>query len=65
MDIQFYTTENMGLFWEYCRMLLSTTSPGVLIWFAAVGVGYLISIIVKSFKSGNKDEDEEIEIKHY
>ncbi|MBM4765449.1 hypothetical protein [Bacillus sp. B15-48] len=66
-NLEFYTNENMNTFWQFVEMLLKTAAPGVLIWFALIGVGLLLRIIVKSFKDGNKnnDDDDDIEIKRY
>jgi hypothetical protein len=66
MEINFYSTENLALFWDYVKMLLSATAPGVMIWFALVGVGLLLGIVVKAWKqSAKEEENEDIEIKHY
>ena len=66
MEINFFNAENMALFWEYVRMLLKGVAPGVLIVFATIAVGWLLKIIVQSFRqSGEDDDDDDIEIKHY
>jgi hypothetical protein len=65
MSIDFWTTENMGDFWGYVRMLLETVSPGVMLWTAVAAVGILIGIIVAAFRKSSKDEDDDIEFRHY
>jgi hypothetical protein len=66
MEITFFNAENMALFWEYSRMLLKGASPGVLIAFALVAVGWLLNIIIQAFRKSARDDDEDdIEIKHY
>lgn len=66
MEINFFNAANMSLFWEYSRMLLKGAAPGVLLVFATIAVGWLLKIIVQSFrKSGKDDDDDDIEIKHY
>jgi uncharacterized membrane protein YqjE len=65
MEINFFNAANMALFWEYTRMLLKGASPGVLLVFAVVAVGWLLNIIIKSFRNATKDDDDDIEIKHY
>lgn len=65
MEINFFNSTNMGLFWEYSRMLLKGAAPGILIVFSIVAVGWLLRIIVQSFRNSGKDDDDDIEIKHY
>jgi hypothetical protein len=65
MQINFFNAENLSLFWEYVRMLLAGVSPGILITFAVVAVGWLLRIIVQSFRKSGEDDDDDIEIKHY
>jgi hypothetical protein len=65
-EINFYSAENMQLFWDYTQSLLKTAAPGVLIWFATIAVGWLLTIIVRSFRQGNNDDDDDdYDIKHY
>lgn len=66
--IDFYTTDNMNLFWEYVKGLLSTAAPGVMLWFSVVCVGLLLGIVVKAWKQSSKehdDDDDDIEFRHY
>jgi hypothetical protein len=65
VEITFFNEENMALFWEYSRMLLKGASPGVLLVFAVVAVGWLLNIIIQSFKKSAKDDDDDFDIKHY
>lgn len=66
-SIDFYSTENLNLFWEYVKGLLQTTAPGVMIWFALVSVGLLLGIIVKAWRQSSKEQedDDDIEFRHY
>jgi hypothetical protein len=64
--LDFFNADNMNLFWEYSKSLLSTAAPGVMIWFAIIGVGLLLSIIVKAWKDSAKDkDDDDIEFREY
>jgi hypothetical protein len=64
--VNFFNEENMGLFWGYCKSLLSTAAPGVLIVLAVMGVGMLITIIIKAFKEATKeDKDDDYEYREY
>jgi ABC-type arginine/histidine transport system permease subunit len=66
MEINFFNAANMALFWEYTRMLLKGASPGILLVFAVVAVGWLLNIIIQSFRNSAKDnDDDDIDIKHY
>ena len=67
MTIQFYTTENMGLFWDYVKMLLTGIAPGIMLAFAVVCVGLLLGIIIKAWKQSAKEaeEEDEIEFRNY
>lgn len=66
MSIDFWSNDNMGTFWGFVRMLLELVQPGVMIFVATLGVGLLISIIVKAVRKADKDEeDEEIEVRRY
>jgi hypothetical protein len=66
MEINFFNATNMNLFWEYTRMLLKTASPGVMLVFAVIAVGWLLTIIIQTFRNSTKDDDDDdIEIKHY
>lgn len=67
MSINFWTTENMGQFWSYVKMLLEGISPGILMVVAVVAVSLLLGIIIKAWKesSSDQDKDDDIEIRHY
>lgn len=65
MNITFATADNMNTFWGFVKTLLSFASPWVMIAFAILAVGFLLVIIVNSFRKAEKDEDEEIEVRHY
>ncbi|MDQ0412897.1 hypothetical protein [Mesobacillus stamsii] len=65
-SIDFWTTTNMSLFWDYAKVLLETTAPGVMIWFALIGVGMLLTIVVGAWKeSAKKDNDDDYDYKEY
>jgi len=65
-QITFWTSENMGLFWEYVRSLLTTAAPGVMIWVAMISVGLLLGIIVKAWTHSSRDQDDDdYDVKHY
>lgn len=62
----FATNDNMNLFWGYIKSLLSYASPWVMIAFAILTVGILLTVVITSFKKADKATDEdEIEIKNY
>jgi hypothetical protein len=64
--VNFFNEENMTLFWEYCKSLLSTAAPGVLIVIAVMGVGMLITIIINAWKEANKKEqDDDYDYREY
>jgi hypothetical protein len=65
--IDFYTPERMTEFWGYVQGLLETTSPGVMLWFSVVAVGMVLGIIVKAWKQGSKEnnDDDDYDIHHY
>lgn len=66
MDIVFWTNDNMATFWGYVKMLLETIQPGIMITVAIVAAGFLLSIIIKAVRKGEKDkDDDEIEIRRY
>lgn len=65
MNITFATTENMNTFWGFVKTLLGFASPWVMIAFAILSVGFLLVIIVNSFRNAEKEEDDEIEVRHY
>lgn len=55
----------MSLFWDYAKVLLETTAPGVMIWFALIGVGMLLTIVVRAWKESAKKDNEDYEYKEY
>lgn len=62
----FATSENMNLFWSFVKSLLSYASPWVMIAFALVAVGLVLTIVITSFKKADQEhEDDDIEIKTY
>lgn len=63
----FFTPERMMEFWGYCRMLLISASPMVMISVALIAVGLTISIIVRIFAKAKEDDgaDQDYEVKHY
>lgn len=62
----FYTDERLAQLWDFVRQLLQMTSPGVMIWFAIVAVGLLLTIVVNAWRKSSSDRDEDdIEIRHY
>lgn len=65
MSIDFWTADNTGQFWGFVRMLLETIQPGVMLMAAVSGVAILITIIVKVFRRGSEEKEEDYEIKHY
>lgn len=68
MEINFLNDANMTEFWEYAKMLLSTAAPGVMIWFAVVGVGLLLGIVVKTWRESareQQEDDDDIDYRHY
>lgn len=65
MNITFATEENMNTFWGFVKTLLSFASPWVMIAFAILAVGFLLVIIVNSFRKAEKDEEDDIEVRHY
>lgn len=64
MKIEFYTTENMSLFWSYTKMLLQGISPGIMLVFAVVCVGLLLGIVVRAWKKSARDLENEDEIEY-
>lgn len=65
MNITFATTENMNTFWGFVKTLLGFASPWVMIAFAILAVGFLLVIIIKAFRSAEKEDDDDIEVRHY
>lgn len=66
MTIDFWTDANMAEFWGFSKMLLETTAPGVMIWFAIVGVGLVLTIVVKAWRDSSKENsDEEYDYREY
>lgn len=64
--INFFNTENMGLFWEYVQSLLTTAAPGVMLWFAIVAVGLVLTMVVKAWRESQKeDKDEDYDYREY
>lgn len=66
-EVDFFTSANMALLWGYVKMLVSMASPGMMISFAITCVGFLLIIVVKAFRSNDddKNDDDEIEVRHY
>ncbi|MBU8733700.1 hypothetical protein M3205_23245 [Cytobacillus firmus] len=58
MQIDFFNSTNLSLFWSYVKMLLEGVAPGVMIAFAVVCVGFLLGIIVKAWNQSAKEEEE-------
>lgn len=58
MQIDFFNSTNLSLFWSYVKMLLEGVAPGVMIAFAVVCVGFLLGIIVKAWKQSSREEEE-------
>lgn len=66
MEIDFWSADNMGEFWNYVKMILEGVSPGIMISVAVAAVGLLLGIVVKSWRKASKDEDDDdIEFRHY
>ncbi len=65
MTITFATPENMNTFWGFVKTLLGFASPWVMIAFAILAVGLLIAVIVNSFRQAAKEQEDEIEVRHY
>lgn len=66
MTITFATPENMTTFWGFVQTLLGFAQPWIMIAFAILAVGFLLVIIVNSFRqAAKKDEEEEIDLRHY
>lgn len=65
MQIDFLNSVNLGLFWDYVKMLLEGVAPGIMITFAVICVGFLIGIVVKAWKQSAKEEDPDYDYKEY
>lgn len=67
MQINFFNSSNMLIFWGYVEMLLKGISPGIMLVTGTVAVGFLVVIIIKAFKKTDDEEenDDEIEVRHY
>ena len=67
MQINFFNSANMTLFWSYVKMLLQGISPGIMLVTGTVAVGFLLVIIIKAFRKTDeeKKDDDEIEVRHY
>lgn len=59
LKMDFFTADNMNIFWGYVKSLLQAVSPGVMLWTALSAVGLLIPIIIKTFKKTDEDEDKD------
>lgn len=67
-EINFLNSDNLSLLWSYVGTLLRAASPGVLISFAIVCVGFLMGIVIRAWKesaSPKSSEDEDVEIRRY
>lgn len=62
----FWSAVNMSTFWEFVEGILGTAAPGVMLWFAIIGVGMLLKIVVNAWKeSAKKDDSEDYDYKEY
>lgn len=70
MEIDFFNSSNLALFWDYVRMLLEGVAPAILISVAVAAVGLLIGIIVNAWRKSSEDQlhdddDDGYEVRHY
>lgn len=65
MTITFATAENMAQFWSFVETLLGFAAPWLMIAVAILAVGLLVTVIIKAWKQGAKDEDDDVEVRHY
>lgn len=66
--IDFWSSNRLNEFWEMVEELTKFSAPGIMIYVAITLVGFLLIIVVRSFKQATKnenDDDEDFDIKHY
>ena len=65
--IEFWSSDRLDEFWEMVEELTKFSAPGIMIYVAIMLVGFLLIMVVRSFKQAtkDKDDDDDFDIKYY